>query len=241
MGLSFPNSNECTISIKCVYKNRKVYTSTACCAWGANIKYRRLNDSRIGLYWPSFVTVLLCQLCTCIRIEREREKWWALGVWVPAHVFSLFCCWALLKIKKKKKNLKKSSFFPVCVWPMHTSCFIPPIQPTPLLSHSASTGHKPFPFSPLLSLSLFNTFFFLLLFTLSSRPWISLWTGHCTYRCVYLYTHTAKALSNVLLSRPLCVCLYYIPSKIAIVYTLNVNPRVWNLAAHLYISVWCSS
>lgn len=152
MGLSFPCSNECTISIKCVYKNRKVYTSTACPALGGLIV--NTDDWTIrGLdYIDHRLLRFFCVNCVLVYglREREREKWWARGVWVPAHVFSIFCCWSLLEIKKSKK----SSFFLVCVWPMHTSCFIPPIQPTPLLSHSASTGHKPFPFSPLLSLTV---------------------------------------------------------------------------------------
>jgi hypothetical protein len=119
MGLQFPKLEWIpSLSIKgvCVCMRIERYTaySMYILHWGANSKYRRLNDSRIGLYWPSFVTVLLCQLYILVRIE--KGKWWARGFWVPAHVFSLhFFSSLLLFPTRYKVRKKKVAFFSVCV------------------------------------------------------------------------------------------------------------------------------
>lgn len=98
----------------CVWESKGILHIVCILHWGANSKYRRLNDSRIGLYWPSFVTVLLCQLYILVRIE--KGKWWARGFWVPAHVFSLhFFSSLLLFPTRYKVRKKKVAFFSVCV------------------------------------------------------------------------------------------------------------------------------
>lgn len=112
-------------------------------------------------------------------------------------------------------------------------------QPNPpLLSHSASTGHKPFAFSSLslsFTLCLIPFLFFSTLFLPAMRS--VLWTEHCTHprihtqMCVFIYTQqssfSVSVYSNVLFfwlfppCMDMCVSLFYFLSF------------KWPLCAHL--------
>lgn len=160
-------------------------------------------------------------------------------------------------LSKEEGERKKVAFFfllsPRCVWPMHTSCFIPHNQTPPyfLIQLQLAINLLLSVLSLSFTLCLIPFLFFSTLFLPAMRS--VLWTEHCTrihtQMCVFIYTQQ-KALSVSLYivtffsfdySRPvwICVCLFSIscPSNGHCVHTLDVNPPVWNLAAHLHTSV----